>query len=192
MFQKCIIKCHLKGRTLDEFINTFQQYYKDGSNGTFDCRWFAGFDIIIKTAAFMTYALSLSEIAYVLLTCVVIIGSTIILLVHPYKEECEVFNTFNAVFLLLQALFFLSMAMEGQSTILGVRLYTNSVLTLVLGLAPLIYIIGVVVHHLFKRSSCSRVKAAQGTVPLSPLPDRLLHSDQYRDSFGFIVARQSK
>ena len=190
VFQKCLNKCHLKGRTLDEFVNTFQQYYKDGSNGTFDCRWFAGFYIIIRTAGFLTYALTLGEIAFVLLTCLSIIGAGVVLLVHPYKEEYNVFNTVNAVFLLLQALFFLCMTVEGHSTKLELRLYTNLVPTLILGLVPFIYIIGVVVHHLFKRSICSRVKAALGTVPLSPLPDRLLHSDQYRDGFGFISASQ--
>ena len=190
-FQKCLTKCQLKGRTLDEFVNTFQQYYKDGSNGTFDCRWFAGFHIILRTAAFMTYIFSLSEIAYVLLTCLSIIGAGVVLLVHPYKEEYGVFNTLNTIFLLWQALFFTSAVNESLSTILAVRLYTNYIPTFVLGLVPLMYIIGLNVRHFFKRSICLRMKVAQGTAPLSPLPDRLLHSDQYRDSFGFISASQS-
>ena len=91
--------------------------------------------------------------------------------------------------LLWQALFLSSIVREGQSTILAVRSYTNFIPSAVLGSVPLIYIIGVVVHHFFKRNSCSRLKTAQGTV-LSSLPDRLLHLHQYRDSFGFIAASQ--
>ena len=44
-------------------MNTFQQYYKDGTNGTWDCMWFAGFLIVIKIIGFVVYAISLSEIA---------------------------------------------------------------------------------------------------------------------------------
>ena len=190
-FQKCLSKCHLKGNTMDELVNTFQQYYKDGSNGTFDCRWFAGFYIIIKAAGFTAYEFSLSEIAYVLLTCVTIIGAAVVLIVQPYKKEYEVFNIFNAILLLWQALFFASMANEGQSTMLAVRFHTNFIPALILGLVPLIYIIGVVIHHFFKKNNCSRLRTAQPTAFLSSLPDRLLHSDQYRDSFGFIAASQS-
>ena len=189
-FQKCLTKCHLKGRTLDEFVNTFQQYYKDGSNGTFDCRWFAGFHIIIKTAAFMTGTFFINGIAYVLLTCANIIGAAVILMVHPYKNEYDVFNTLNTILLLWQALFYISMLKEVHSKIMAVTSYTNFIPTVVLGLVPLLYIIGVVFHHFFKRSICSRVKVAQTTVQISSLPDRLLHSDQYRDSFGFIAASQ--
>ena len=33
VYQKCLTKCHIRGPTLDEFVDTFQKYYKDGSNG---------------------------------------------------------------------------------------------------------------------------------------------------------------
>ena len=43
VFRKCLRRCQLRGPTLDMYVHSFQQYYKDGSNGTRDCRWFAGF-----------------------------------------------------------------------------------------------------------------------------------------------------
>ena len=48
VFHKCLRKCQLRGPTLDMYVHSFQQYYKDGSNGTRDCRWFAGFFLIVQ------------------------------------------------------------------------------------------------------------------------------------------------
>ena len=63
------------------------------------------------------------------------------------------------------------------------KLYSDSSITLaVLGFVPLVYIIVVVLHHLIRRFRGQR----DGLT--SSLPHRLLHSDQYRDSFGYIAA----
>ena len=54
----------------------------------------------------------------------------------------------------------------------------------VFSLFPLGYITGITLHHLMRRFR--RDKVAETLT--GSLPDRLLHSDQYRDSFGFIAA----
>ena len=61
--RKCIQRCHLQGLAVDQYVNTFQQYYKDGSNGTRDCRWFAGFLFLVRSTLFVIYSYSLSEIS---------------------------------------------------------------------------------------------------------------------------------
>ena len=61
VYQKCLTKCHIRGPTLDEFVDTFQKYYKDGSNGSWDCRWFAGFFILFKAFLYLCYALTPSS-----------------------------------------------------------------------------------------------------------------------------------
>ena len=38
------------------FVDSFQKYYKDGSNGTWDCRWFAGFLILMKSLIYTVFA----------------------------------------------------------------------------------------------------------------------------------------
>ena len=40
-FQKCLNHSRLQKRGLDTFINCFQGYYKDGTDGTRDCRYFS-------------------------------------------------------------------------------------------------------------------------------------------------------
>ena len=182
-FRKCLTKCQLRGPTLNEFVHTYQRYYKDGSNGTWDCRWFAAYYIIIKIAAFFTYAVSLAEISYVFITIVSIIAAVISVIVQPYREEYDMFNTISAVFLLWQAILFALMAKEGLSRLLATRFKDGFISFVVFSFAPLVYIIAVTGHHFVKRCNCKCVKESSPT--LSPLPDRLLHSNQYRD-FGII------
>ena len=180
-FQKCLTRCHLRGRTLDEFVNTFQQYYKDGSNGEWDCRWFAGFYLILRAAVFLTYALSLSATSSVLLICVMIIGAVVFLIVEPYNEEYSAFNTVHANFLLWQALYFAIMAQGSLAFCLERKfdVITDLFLIIIL-LAPLVYIIGVAMHHLYTRGACSRVIQNEASLSVS-LPDRLVNSSKYRE-----------
>ena len=189
-FQKCLTRCHLRGRTLDEFVNTFQQYYKDGSNGKWDCRWFSGFYLIIRAAAFLTYALSLNAISFALLTGVCVLAAVVFLMAEPYNEKYSVFNTVSACFLLLQALLFAVMA--HRDLVLSVEKRFDVITDLffaVIVLVPLIDIIEAAIHHLYTKSFYSRVMQNEASLSTS-LPDRLVNSDNYLDSFGFIAASQ--
>ena len=116
--RKCIQRCHLQGLAVDQYVNTFQQYYKDGSNGTWDCRWFAGFLFLIRSTLFVIYSYSLSEISDIQLSVVSVIGAIITLIVQPYKEEYDVFNIINVNFLLWLGLLFASAAKDRVHLIL--------------------------------------------------------------------------
>ena len=185
LFHKCLRKCHIKDAMLDEFVNTFQKYYKDGSNGTWDCRWFAGFFILLKSLAYVTYAVSLSGISYFLLIFLLQIGAIIILIVEPYKEEHKVFNVISTNLVLWLALLFTFSLYLDVSSIVQLELNDHSFSAVVLlSLVPLVYIVVVIIHHLIRR-----FRGEKGGDELTcSLPHRLLHSDQYRDSFGYIAA----
>ena len=184
VFRKCLRKCQLSGPTLDMYVHSFQQYYKDGSNGTRDCRWFSGFFLIVKITLFLIYVSSLAEISYVLVTCALIMAAVIVLIVQPFKEAYDIFNMLTLQFLLWAPLFFASVAGESHIAIFSPDSHYTS--SCVLGLVPLIYIMGVVVHHLYKRCCYTRFNKAFGTVAVSSLPHRILHSDQYQNTCGFV------
>ena len=163
------------------YVHSFQQYY---SNGTSDCRWFSGFFLILRIAAYLTYGLSHDETSYLLLSCVFIIASIFPLVVQPFKQEYSLFNVLSTDTLLLVALVFATIIQEQP-------LQDYYISTTLLWLLPLVYITGIVVCHFYKRWCWSRFNKAFGTVAVSSLPNRILHSDQYRDSFGFISAAPS-
>ena len=103
------------------YVHSFQQYYKDGSNGTRDCRWFADFFLIVQLSIYVIYTLSLCDMTFVLLIFALIIAAVIVLVVQPYKEEYKVFNIRSANVLLWMALLCASVTFERMTLILSVK-----------------------------------------------------------------------
>ena len=176
VYRKCLEKCYIKGRMLDEFVNNFQKYYKDGSNGTWDCRWFAGFLIVIKSLGYVTYAVSLNDISYILFMMLSTVTAALILTVEPYTEEYEVFNTISPNVFLWLALVFASFVYKSNTQLSQTQLNDHYITASIFGLFPLVYIIVVIIHHLIRRFRGEK----GGDELTSSLPHRLLHSDQYR------------
>ena len=189
--RKCLIKCRLSGPVLDMYVHSFQQYYKDGSNGTSDCRWFSGFFLILRLAAYATYGSSRDGTSYMLLSSVFIIASIVPLVVQPFKQEYDLFNVLSTNTFLLVALVFATITKEQLFEMFKLPLQDYYFSTMVLGLLPLMYITGIVVCHFYKRWCSAHFNEAFGRVAVNSLPHRILHSDQYRDSFGFISAAPS-
>ena len=183
--QKCLKKCRVEGTIRDEFINAFHKYYKDGSKGTWDCRWFAGFFILLKCFAYVLYALSINLLSYVAIMLLCVIGAIIIVIAEPYKEKYyRVFNIISANSLLWLTLFYAAIINNFTTNIFQSGYNDHYVTVAVLSLFPLGYITGITLHHLMRRFRREKVVDTLS----GSLPDRLLHSDQYRDSFGFIAA----
>ena len=183
-YQKCLKKCLIEGTILDEFINAFHKYYKDGSNGTWDCRWFAGFFILIKFFAYLLYALSISLLSYVFVLVLCTIGAIVIVIAEPYKEEYRVFNIISANLLLWLALVYTAIINSLASNNFQKGYNDHYMVATVLSLFPLGYITGITLHHLMRKFRREKVVDTLS----GSLPDRLLHSDRYRDSVGFIAA----
>ena len=47
-FQRCLNCLHLRSLTLHTFVDAFQGCYKDGTNGTRDCRYFAALQLVLR------------------------------------------------------------------------------------------------------------------------------------------------
>ena len=170
-YRKCLTKCQIRGSTMDEFVDTFQKYYKDGSNGTWDCRCFAGFYILIKLLLYLTYAVSLSGMFYCFTTIVFLSGTVVVVIVEPYKEQYSEFNIIFAIVLLWHALF-----SAVPASVIRSHFFTYYPIIAVISFIPFVYIIAVVVYPFVKRvKQRSRVNTL-----VTSLPDRLLHSGMYR------------
>ena len=183
-YQKFLKKCVIEGTILQEFINAFHKYYKDGSKGTWDCRWFAGFFILLKCFAYVLYALSISLISYIFVVLLCLLGVIVIVIVEPYKEEYREFNVISANFTLWLTLIYAAITNSSASYFFQNGYNDHYMAAAVFSLFPLGYITGITLHHLMRRFRRDKVvETLSGS-----LPDRLLHSDQYRDSFGFIAA----
>ena len=57
-FQRCLSCCGVRWHGLPIFIDAFQGCYKDGTNETQDCRYFAAAFLFVRILAFIIFALS--------------------------------------------------------------------------------------------------------------------------------------
>ena len=185
MYRKCLVKCKICGDTVDSFVDTFQRYYKDGSSGGWDCRWFAGFFILYKCLSYFVYSISLSDLCFPLFTITGILAASVLVIVEPHKEEYAVFNIISTNLFLWVALFSSFMAKESMASMVYVWFRDHFACTFLLWLLPVVYIIGVSLYPLIRRFWQRKTDNSL----TNSLPHRLLYSDEYRDSFGFVAAK---
>ena len=195
-FRSCLMKCRLRTRTMDTFVNAFQQYYKDGRNGTTDCRWFSGFYLFIRFGLFIPYIV-LTGFGYLLVTIIFIVAGMTAIAVQPYREEYALFNVVDPVLLLWQAILCTSISYLNITGLEDKEFYgSSSFLIGIVSLVPFAYLVAVAMHWIYKRSNCRVHNRILSYIrPQNhfeePLPDRVSRPHQYRDSFGYVPLKNS-
>lgn len=88
-FQKCLNRFKLRRHFITAFTDALQGCYKDGSDGTRDCRYFAALYFLLRIVINGLYALLYTYnvvLFFFMNTCLLLILGTIILQ-QPYKKE---------------------------------------------------------------------------------------------------------
>ena len=185
---RCVRQCKMRIRVLEEFLHAFQQYYKDGTNGTMDCRWYAAYYILVNLGLCLLYSVSVGTMVYIFLIIYFIIIALIVLLVEPYKEEYAFYNVLDCVQYLWLAIFCSSVAFLDFSGLFQreYMLCTCFVILCVCTL-PLIYIAALVIYKIGKRSGLNFCNKYQVETDLNDsLPDRVYNPNQYKDNCGYV------
>ena len=145
--RKCLKWSKLKGRALDEFVYAFHQYYKDGSDGSMDCRWFAAFYLLMRLGFYVLFAITFSAFFYNLAVVFTIVCAVVMIVVQPYKKEYENFNILDTVMLLLMALEQASFTCLNFANVYS-RVYEKSSFLFagLFALFPLVYLCTLSVH----------------------------------------------
>ena len=133
VFQKCIGCCSTRWHALDAFVDAFQGYYKDGTNGTPDWRYFSGLYLIFRILAIASA--TLPNINYRPVYRVTCYSSASLLfgLLRPYKESW--INYWDSIAFMLLSL--------GEVVVLYDKSVTRSHfgIVYVLAVVPLVYLI---------------------------------------------------
>ena len=138
-FQKCLTQCKMNSQALRTFVETFQGCYKDGTNGTRDCRYFAGLYFILRIIAVL---LTSTTIPNYMVGSAFLYWCTALLfaLVQPYKMH--IYNVVDGIiFALMGAIFFLVVLISIKVLITGYPSTSLLILTDVLNALPLLYFI---------------------------------------------------
>ena len=89
--QVCLTKTRIKGHVLEEFMYSFNKYYKDGSGGTRDCWWFAAFYIVTRLCIYLLLFFPMTSLFYNL-ALVYSLLCALFILVEPYRYEYKYHN----------------------------------------------------------------------------------------------------
>ena len=85
-FHKCLNHFHLRLLPLHAFVDAFQGCYKDGTNGTRDCRYFAGFQLVLRLIFPFIFVMTREAMLSLILGAVVLgLYTSFFVLVQPYK-----------------------------------------------------------------------------------------------------------
>ena len=196
-FQRCLNYYGIQCQVLHVFMDTFQGSYKDGSNGTRDCRWFAALYLILRIAPLFMFAL-VGPCRFVLYPLGLLFTTAVFLIAvfHPRKSP---FHNAADIFLLL-------VLTSGGSSILALdaalyrNYYTQHVtrtLAIILSLIPALYLIAFLFYKLFARvrviqcfqklcvvmpcNPCQESKVDESSLPW---PDRIVHAEDYEPILG--------
>ncbi len=181
-FQKCLNYCGIRWNAIHVFADVFNGCYKDGRNGTYDCRCFAGFYLCLRISTFVIH--NIPALFIWLHFVVVFAGLLAMAIIRPYKSR--VFNAIDIIFLTVTAIIFSSpQSYRGDMLIAGIIIL-------------LIYFIGYVHCVIIFKLNCqysrklkefagklagnynnSRIEREDCGSDEENLPDRVLNPERY-------------
>ena len=196
-FHKCLDCCRIRCHALMVFTDAFQGAYKNGTNGTRDCRWFALVYPCARILWLIMTALTISSFCFALITISLIGIVVLITVVQPYKKASH--NTIDSLFILTLivqtvSLLSLSWSIERQ------HIQRSAVLVLVVlsRALPLSYLTVILLHWVYQcrvgallckickrcreaRTCCTRRRRRiRGRLePSGSLPDRMVNPGEY-------------
>ena len=139
-FQKTLNKTGLNSLILRTFIDSFQGYYKDGTNGTKDYRFFSGFLLLLPLLTYISFSLTDSIFFYCIASIWIVIYLTLLLLFQPFKKTLHFYITITMLTALLALgwSFPINNANTNESYILSLILAVTSMSV------PFIYLFGLI------------------------------------------------
>ena len=152
---RCFRGCTAKWPALRICLDSYQGYYKDGTEGTRDCRFFSGLYLLIRITLFVVYALlreGFYSIAPIFLLCLVVL----IIMIRPFKKQFGIYNSIHALLILdliilLSTISCLDTAFMQASTVIYYIIPSTVVCIL-----PLFYITGLVIKWMRSQSPFQR------------------------------------
>ena len=149
-FQKCLTYFNLRCHALRVFMDAFQGCYKDGTDGTRDCRYFAVIYPLFKISLLFMYVVTLSELYYAIVTVGLLLVAMLIVIVQPYKIQFATYNTTDSVLIVLLAALYASLLCFSVSSIRNLKFVNLSLIFIALtAILPLFYVFVITIHWLY-------------------------------------------
>ena len=99
-FQRCLNKCGLNCLGLRVFVDCFQGYYRDRTDGGWECRYFAVVYLLFRIGIYFVYSFTLSNIFYFGLLYLILLTLIAMCIVQPYKNTYKVYNKLDIFYMI--------------------------------------------------------------------------------------------
>ncbi|XP_064388117.1 uncharacterized protein LOC135336288 [Halichondria panicea] len=175
-FQKCLNALKIQRQRLDMFVNCYQGYYKDGTNGTRDYRWFSVSYFILQLIMFVLFTVTQSIYCFSIGALFIVTLMFMHLSLRPYKEEFKVYDITDAFMLLSMSGMFIMAIAGDEAGIKASYFRTFSCLfPALIAIVPMIYFLVVtswwlLVKKQFKTWCISKLRSFR-TPPENPQID---------------------
>ena len=160
-FQRFLNRYHLSSPAFHTFMDTFQGGFKDGTNGTRDCRYFAALYLIFRVVLYLSLGISIVTFEISMINFVHLVAVVALLIFQPYKES--IYNKLD-----ISAMVIL-MTIVSSTHIL--KIYTTWLeqvvqrfLLLLLSPIPLLFPLCLILYNIWKNSTELKTAITQMTV----------------------------
>ena len=138
-FQKCLNRCGLNSPGLQMFMQCFQGYYRDRTDGGRECRYFAAVYPAFRIATFVMYSIA-PNISFCFafpLFCVIVTVSLVF--VSPYKQQYQKYNKVDFVMVLSLGIVINAYLFHFTTYLKHPYSYIAYIVFLIFSLSPLVY-----------------------------------------------------
>ena len=177
IFQKCLGCCGRRLLALHAFADVFQGCYRNGTNGTRDCRYFAGLYLVLRIVILPAlYGGSIFGFYDEMVSTVCLVtASLLFLLFRPYKNSAWL-NVWDSTAFSLYAFVVFSIMYSKYVASVPIQIIE------VVGAVPSVYMIIYVIYRLvvwMKGLQICKKKHRDELIPETEEPDRLTHPEDY-------------
>ena len=148
-FQRLLNRCNFRCQALHMFMDAFQGCYKNGTNGTRDCRYFAALYLITRVAVHMS--LAFSSVSFTNSVSVAVLAVVVFLLSYFHPNKNLAHNQLD-IFFFLSILVVISSSwiLQAKSTALAES--SDRVILFSLAPIPIMYPLCLVLYHIRRNS----------------------------------------
>ena len=163
-FQRLLNRLHLNSHVLRTFMDVFQGTFKDGTNGTRDYRSFSGLLFTVSVLC-VIFSQTLSSFYYPVATIFILLYCVLFIIFQPYKRRCHNYITIAMGTGLLSGLWgcaindsivSASLPHSFQNSNTGF-LCISIILIGLAGIIPILYLLGLVIVVIIRRTCCSKL-----------------------------------
>lgn len=149
---RCLNRCIGRWPSLHICLDSYQGYYKDGTEGTRDYRWFSSLYLFVRIVLFLVYGFVKNSCFYPFAMILLLFLVALIVICQPFKSQFSMYNTIHALLILNLAMWFATVTSSNISVIKAPFIDEFSLaLSGFIGVLPLIYVTGLVLKWIFKQ-----------------------------------------